>query len=125
MDSNNFTDIIQQSFRVAVGATASAVETLQDKEKINQKIDELNREFQEKSKLWEEKGAITEEEAKRVIEQFFQKQQNSANSGSENISDFNVTSNRQSPTTQDIRNLTEEIISLREELNKINNKSSN
>jgi polyhydroxyalkanoate synthesis regulator phasin len=121
MDSNNFTNIIQQGFRVAVGATASAVETLQDKEKINQKIDELNREFQEKSKLWEEKGAITEEEAKRVIEQFFNKQKNSTNYDSENTSDFNVTSDRQPPTTQDIRNLTEEIISLREELNKIKN----
>ncbi len=118
MNSNNFTDMIQQGFRIAVGATATAVETLQDKEKINQKINELNKELQEKSQVWAQKGAITEEEAKRIIEQFFNKQQTSNDFSSENVSSQSTT------TTQDIRNLTAEIISLRNELNQINNKSS-
>lgn len=116
MNDNNFTDIIQQGLRIAIGATTSAVETLQNPEKINSKLNELNAEWQQKSTIWAEKGAVTEEEAKRMIEKFFQQEKNQNNSTTSSSSSVNSRSN----STQEIRKLTQEIIILKDELEKAN-----
>lgn len=118
MTSNNSPNPIQQGLRIAIGATASAVETIQDRERFNQKISELTQDLQAKSEIWAQKGALTEEEAKKMIEDFFNQKNNSPKSGNTTKSSGANLSN------EDLRSLTEEVISLREELNKLNNKSS-
>ncbi|MBE9223024.1 hypothetical protein IQ215_09990 [Cyanobacterium stanieri LEGE 03274] len=118
MTSNNSPNPIQQGLRIAIGATASAVETIQDRERFNQKISELTRDLQAKSEVWAQKGALTEEEAKKMIEDFFNQKNDVPKSSNKNQSgDSN-------PSREDLRTLTQEVISLREELNKLNSKSS-
>ncbi|AFZ46723.1 hypothetical protein Cyast_0750 [Cyanobacterium stanieri PCC 7202] len=118
MTSNNTPNPIQQGLRIAIGATASAVETIQDREKFNQKISELTRDLQAKSEIWAQKGALTEEEAKKMIEDFFNQKNDPPKSSGSSQSSYSNSSN------EDLRTLTEEVISLREELNKLNNKSA-
>lgn len=115
MESNIFVDTIKQSFRTAVGATAYLVETLQDDQKRNELLSELNTKWAEKSQEWQEKGALTEQEARRIIENFFQQQ---ANQGQTQQSYSYTRSNNDDSYSQDIRDLTQEIISLRNELKK-------
>lgn len=117
MTSNNSSNPIQQGLRIAIGATASAVETIQDRERFNQKISELTRDLQARSEIWAQKGALTEEEAKKMIEDFFNQKNSSPNTSSTKSSSSN-------PSKEDLRSLTEEVINLREELNKLNSKSS-
>jgi len=120
MDNNPFVEIIKQGFRTAVGATASILETLQDEQKRNDLFSELNSQWAEKSQQWAEKGELTEQEARRIIEQFFQQRANQ----SQNDYSYSYANggsnydNRQSTSAEDIRQLTQEIISLRDELKK-------
>lgn len=122
MKSNNFINIIQEGLRTAVGAAASAVETLQDSQKREQTLSELNEEWQKKSQEWAEKGQITEKEARKMIEDFFNQKNkntsdNSYDSESSSSNNSNVYSSK-SNIEDEIQDLTKTIISLREELEK-------
>ncbi|MGY6530471.1 MAG: hypothetical protein ACXITR_11140 [Cyanobacterium sp.] len=118
MTSNNSSNPIQQGLRIAIGATASAVETIQDRERFNQKITELSRDLQARSEIWAQKGALTEEEAKKMIEDFFNQKNNPSTASNSSQSGGS------NPSKEDLRSLTQEVINLREELNKLNSKSS-
>lgn len=125
MESNNFFNLVQQGFRTAIGATTSVVETFQDPQKREQTLSELNEEWQKKSKEWAEKGEITEQEARRMIEKFFQKQGESSetniyDSTTEDRIKTSSTSRVKPNTASEIQELNEAIVSLREELEKIN-----
>ncbi|AFZ53543.1 hypothetical protein VKI21_16280 [Cyanobacterium aponinum UTEX 3222] len=117
MENNNLINFVQQGFRTVVGATASAIETLQDNNKRNQIVSELTTELQKKSQEWQEKGALTEEEAKKIIEQFFQNK--SENTNNNPNYDETVETKAENNPYQNIQQLTQEVIALREELEKI------
>jgi polyhydroxyalkanoate synthesis regulator phasin len=124
MDSNNFFSIIQQGFRTAVGATTSVIETIQDSQKREQTLSELREEWQKKVKEWEEKGEITEQEARRMMDDFLKKNpQNEANNDSTSSSNnaYNVTNPSLSKpnTIREIQKLTQAIVTLRTELEKV------
>jgi polyhydroxyalkanoate synthesis regulator phasin len=114
MENNILFNIVQQSFRTALGATAEVVETLQDNQKRNQILSDLNAQWQEKSQIWSEKGTMTEQEAKKIIEQFF-KGYNNKNQTPQNI-EITLEDNENGSITE----LTKEIIALREELQNLN-----
>jgi polyhydroxyalkanoate synthesis regulator phasin len=119
MPENNVMMFLQQGLRTVVGATAEAIETLQDPEKRTQAIAEFNEEWQKKSQKWEEKGSITETEARKIIENFFQSRSNT-NSSSSSPQEIPIESESKS---DNLNELTEEIISLRKELEKLNSSS--
>lgn len=118
MENNNLINFVQQGFRTVIGATAEALETIQNSDKRNQVISELSSELEKKSQEWRQKGTLTEEEAKKIIEKIFQ--------GKEYTSDVknNYTEEVEVTTVdnpyKNIQQLTQEIISLREELEKTN-----
>lgn len=120
MDSNNFFNVIQQSFRTALGATSAVIETIQDSTKREQTLSELREEWQTKVKEWEEKGEITEQEARRMMDNIFQK--NKDNGENINVNNDNVTDVSSSSTNhvREIQELTQSIINLRTELEKAN-----
>ena len=124
MDSNTFVEILKQGFRTTVGATTSAVETLQDEQKRNEFLSELNTQWTEKSQEWAEKGTLTEQEARRIIEQFFQQKGNQSDNQSSYGENVGSNNSANSNYSDDIRELTQEIINLREELKKINNSNN-
>ena len=123
MNSNNFFDLVQQGFKTALGATASLVETLQDQQKRDETFSELNTQWEKRTQEWAEKGESTEKEARRMVEDFLQKQgasqgKSTQTSTEDNISNNNVT-NSPSPkpnVVTEIQELTQTIVSLRTEL---------
>lgn len=118
MDSNNITNILQQGFRTLIGATAEAIETIQNTEKRNQTLSQLTTELQKKSQQWQEKGTLTEEEAKKIIEKLFQ-HQNHRSTTNDNFTQEIEVKTADNPY-QNIQQLTQDIISLRQELEKMN-----
>jgi polyhydroxyalkanoate synthesis regulator phasin len=109
MNTDTLLQILQQTFWVGVGVTAEFLETLQDPKKRNETLSELQKEIAKKTQEWSQKGEITEQEARRFVEQWLSQQTNSK------------TPNNSSPTTttnveSEIQQLTEKIITLRQEL---------
>jgi len=68
MNSDNLTQLLQQGFRVTLGATASLVETLQDDQKRNQNFSQLGSELSNLTQEWAAKGEITEQEARNFVD---------------------------------------------------------
>ena len=68
MTSDNFVQLVQKSFRVTLGATASLVEVLQDSEKRHENLSKLNQEWSELSAQWAQKGEVTEQEARNFVD---------------------------------------------------------
>ena len=116
-NENNLLGFLQTGLRTVVGATAEAIETLQDNQKRTQAIEEFNSQWQKKSQEWVEKGTITEGQARDIIEQFIQNRGNVSNSSPQEIP---IESEEIQDPYEGIKELTEEIIALRTELEKMN-----
>ncbi len=120
MTENNVLSFLQQSLRTVVGATADAVETLQDTQKRNEAIAKVNAEWQKKSEEWVVKGTLTEAEARQIIEDFWQNRQTATTTmTTTSPQEIQIDAPVNDPYT-DIQDLTTEIIALRAELEKLN-----
>ncbi|GAB4524676.1 MAG: hypothetical protein Tsb0014_03340 [Pleurocapsa sp.] len=115
MNNNNVVQLIQQGFHIALGATASCVETLQDPQKRAETFTEIQTELNQKTQEWSEKGAVTEAEAKAFVDDFLSqrgwKQTSNTNTTTTNSSKNGVYSG--------IEELTAEIMTLKLELEKL------
>jgi transposase len=115
MDSNNnLTDILQHTFRVAIGATQVLVETLQDSEKRHQTFVQLQSQFKQKTEEFAQKGEVTEKEARQKAEEWLSQYQSTYRSSS--YAPTPPTSSPTSSSNGEVQNLTEQIIALRIEL---------
>lgn len=121
MNSNSFLQVIQQGFRVTIGATASLIETIQDPQKRTKTLSQIQVELEQKTREWAQKGEVTEQEARRIIDSLvsqrgWQTKTDSTNSSNQPSSTVNKPpSNVQSG----LEELTEQIIALREDLEKL------
>lgn len=77
-------ELVQKSFRVTVGATASLLETLQDPQKRQEVTSKLQSEWSQLADELAEKGAITEQEARRFVDSFLARQRDSRSSSTAN-----------------------------------------
>ncbi|SRR5579883_2798427 len=68
MSFENPVQLLQKSFHVALGATASLVEALQDSEKRHENLSKLNQEWSVLSAEWAQKGELTEQEARNFVD---------------------------------------------------------
>ena len=116
-NGNNFFGILQTGLRTVVGATTDAIETLQDTQKRNQAFSEFNEQWQKKSQEWVEKGEVTESQARQIIEQLIQ---NKGVGNSSTPQEITIESDDVSDPYEGIKELTEEIIALRAEIEKLN-----
>ncbi|MDJ0631647.1 MAG: hypothetical protein QNJ34_00505 [Xenococcaceae cyanobacterium MO_188.B29] len=125
MSNNNFLQIIQQGFRVTVGATTSLVETIQDPQKRTEALSQIQTELEQKTQEWSQKGEVTEQEARRIIDNLisqrgWQKKTNTANSNNQYSSSSNSSENS---VQSDLEELTEQIIALRKDLENLQQSS--
>lgn len=118
MNSNNLLQIVQQGFRVTVGATAVLVETLQNPQKRTETLTSWQQDLQKYTQEWAEKGEITEQEARKFIENMWQNQGKTTSDSTYSSSNTYTEGVRvnDSDTESEIRELTETIRSLKEEL---------
>ena len=117
MNSNNLFQFLQQGFRMTVGATAILIETLQDPQKRESALSQLQTEFSQRSREWAEKGEITEQEARKMVDEILQQRSNSppGETSSSTTSAVNTT-NDPTVVSSQLQELTEEIVSLKKEL---------
>ncbi len=111
MNSDTIFQLVQQSLRVGVGFTASVLETLQDSQKRNQTLSELQEEIAQKTEEWEKKGQITEQEVREFLDQWLSQQ-----TSSKTNPDSPTSTKTKADVGQEIQQLTEKIITLRQEL---------
>lgn len=112
MTMNNVLEAIHKGFRLTVGATASVVETLQDAEKRDTTLADLKTKLVNKVQEWVDKGEITEQEARKIVENFltqFSKQPPQPTS----------TNTTDAELQAEIKQLTEQVIALKAELEKL------
>ena len=112
MNSDILLQLLQQTFHVGIGVSASILETLQDPQKRNQTLSELQEEINQKIEEWAKKGEITKQEALQFLEQWLNQPSTSKNSSGSSPSTTPTKTN----VNQEIQQLTEKIITLREEL---------
>ena len=118
MNRNIFLQVIQQGFRVTIGATASFVETIQDPQKRTEALSQIQTELEQKTREWAQKGEVTEQEARRIIDNLisqrgWHKTSDVTNSNSQSSSNANSQKNS---VQSDLEELTEQIIALRNDL---------
>lgn len=129
MNSDNLTQLLQQGFRVTLGATASLVETLQDPQKQTQNLDALRLELSHLTTDWAQKGEMTEQEARNFVDNLLNQVGNQQPSPTPGASPSTVTT---TPTQAapldvelDLQELTAQIAAIRKELEKLRNPDSN
>lgn len=70
MNFDTLTELIQKSFRVSLGAAASAVEAIQDPQASASKFSDIGTDFDRLADELEVKGALTEKEARDFVDNF-------------------------------------------------------
>lgn len=115
---------VQTGFRVAVGATASLIELLQDPQKQTENFNPWNSDWDELTKQWAEKGEVTEREARNFVDNMWNQQTASGNSPSTDTptppSESSATPSDSEPeVSSELQDLTKQIASLRAELEKL------
>ena len=119
-NSNNLLQVLQDGFHITLGATVSLVETVQDPQKRSDSFSEFQTQWQQYAQEWSEKGQTTEQEARRFVEQFMNQQQEQGSSPSST-----TTPSPSSGTSQsEIEELTQEITTLRQELEELRQKEA-
>jgi polyhydroxyalkanoate synthesis regulator phasin len=119
MNANNFSQFVQQSYRVAVGAAATLLETLQDSQKRESTISELQSQWNQRVEEWAEKGEVTEQEARRTVETWLHKQQRgkqATETDSSQGAEATAPPPADTAAQAELKALTQEIVALRTEL---------
>jgi len=125
MNTDTLMESVQTSFRVAVGATASLIEFLQDPQKQSENPNPWNSDWDQLSKEWAEKGEVTEQEARNFVDNMWN-QSGDSGSGSEptdrstDVAEPSPTNPPTDPEVQsELHELTQQVASLRAELEKL------
>lgn len=128
MTSDNFTQVLQKSFRITLGATAALVENLQDPHKRTEKFSELSTELQQLTTEWAAKGEITEQEARNFVQQLWNRLGNKPPSPTTDTATPSTTTpveNVAPPDVQlELQELTAQLAAIRAELEKLQNPDS-
>lgn len=68
MNPETIAELIQKSFRVSLGAAASAVEAVQNPQQSSEKFSDIGTDFERLADELEVKGALTEKEARNFVD---------------------------------------------------------
>lgn len=129
MNPDNLSLLLQQGFRVTLGATTSLVETLQDPQKRTENLSQLRSELNQLAQEWAAKGEMTEQEARNFVDNLLNQLGNQSSSPTPENSTSTVTTTPTQaapPAVQlELQELTAQISALRTELEKLRNPDSN
>ena len=122
MNSENIVQFVQKGFHVTLGAASFVAETIQDSQKRDENMAKLSGDFNVLSEEWAVEGEKKEREARQFVETMMG--QSGGSSQSSGMSGFSSSpgnsSNIAVPSTiaQDLKDLTEQLASIRHELEK-------
>jgi polyhydroxyalkanoate synthesis regulator phasin len=123
MNPDNLVQSLQNSLRVTVGAATSIVEGIQDPVKREEAMATFQLDWDTMTEKLAEKGEVTEREAREFVEKTFTQtpSSTSARSSSRSTATRPQTSTQ---ATQELRDLTDELTALRQELEQLRNKDA-
>jgi polyhydroxyalkanoate synthesis regulator phasin len=121
MNVDNLTQVLQTGFRVTLGATSSLLEMLQDTQKRNENLEKIQSELSQLAEELAAKGEVTEHEARQFLDSLLAQQSGDFSRTTETEpSSIQVTTSNTSASDSrsvaEIQDLTQEIASLRTEL---------
>ena len=118
MNSNNLLQLVQTGFRVTLGATTSAIETLQDSQKLQEIFSQFNSDMKQQVEAWAQKGEVTEQEARKMMDNLWSESEQATSSAANTTIDIvsETPNTTGSSVESEIQNLTEQIVNLRQEL---------
>ncbi len=121
--NNNLTNLLQQGFRMTLGATASLVETLQDPRKRTENLSQISSELSNMAQEWVAKGEMTEQEARDFVSNFLNQLRNQRPTTQTPNSTVPTTSTQVAPpeVQLDLQELTAQLAAIRTELEKLRN----
>ncbi len=116
--AQSITATIQTGFHLALGATASLVEDVQDPQRLDGSMRRLTQDFEGLTREWVDRGAVTEQEARNLVASLLQGQMPASGDGYRTIT---TTADTVPPSSaaSELKALTEQIAQLRSELEKL------
>jgi len=123
MNTEEILQTAQKGFHITLGATATLIESLQDAQKREENAAKLRQDWQTLSEELALKGRTTEQEARVFVDSIMNRQ---TPSSSTSTSTSSTASGPAAPpeVQQDIQSLTEQLASLRQELERLRNERS-
>jgi polyhydroxyalkanoate synthesis regulator phasin len=121
MSSDPITQTLQKGFRMAIGAGASFVESVQDARKWDENLQKLTTDFESLSQEWEEKGTLTEQEARTVLDRWVSQQGFNTGAGGSNTVTTTASTVATPDVEADLKDLTAQVSALRAELEALKN----
>ena len=128
MNTDNLTQLLQQSFRLTLGATASLVEALQDPQKRTDNLDWMRSELSQLATEWAAKGEMTEQEARNFVNNLLNQLPNQSPGSTPGASPSTVTTPTKAapPDVQlELQELTAQLAAIRTELENMPKSDSN
>lgn len=134
MNSDSLLQLLQNGFRLSVGATAALIESLQDSQKREEFLAKLmHSEISELAAELTNKGEITEQEAREFVDSLWERQNQANQQNQENqqnsqtssdVPGTSATTTTDNPVVspnvqQDLQDLTTQVAALRAELEKL------
>lgn len=121
MNSDTVVRILQRSFRVTLGATASLVEILQDPYKREVNLARIKTDLDQLTREWAEKGEVTEQEARSYVDQFIAQRRGEMDSGTTVTTTATpVVTTTPSPEVQlELQELTAQLAAIRAEIERL------
>ncbi|MBW4440842.1 MAG: hypothetical protein KME10_06330 [Plectolyngbya sp. WJT66-NPBG17] len=119
MNSDTVVRMLQKSFRVTLGATASLVEILQNPQRREANLTKLKLELEQLTREWAEKGEVTEQEARSYVDTFVAQRRGEMNSGT-TVTTTATTVPTPSPEVQlELQELTAQLAAIRAEVERL------
>ncbi|MBD1842524.1 hypothetical protein H6F89_03660 [Cyanobacteria bacterium FACHB-63] len=119
MNSDTVVRILQKSFRVTLGATASLVEILQDPQKREANLTKIKAELDQLTREWADKGEMTEQEARSYVDTLMAQRRGEMNSGT-TVTTTATPVPTASPEVQlELQELTAQLAALRAEVERL------
>lgn len=118
MNSETLIQLLQNGFRVTLGATASLIEVVQDPQKRSENLSKLRQEWSQLAEEWAVKGESTEQDARNFVDTVLT--QRRAQNPYPSTSPPMPTSTPPSVQTE-LQELTVQIATIRAELEKLRN----
>ena len=129
MNPDTVAQFFQKGFRVTLGAATSLIETLQDPKGQTEKFSEIGTDFGRLTEEFETKGETTEQEARKLVDSMVAQMPNPFGSSSPSSAQATTVNTVATPVVDsgvqtDLQTLTEQLASIRQELEELRNQDS-
>lgn len=121
MNSDSLIELLHSSVRVALGATTSLLEVLQDPTKRDANLTKLRQEWSKLSEEWEVKGESAEQDARTFVNNLFNQRPTGSSGGATGTATAEAPTTTSHDVQVEIQELTTQIAAIRAELEKLRN----